>query len=138
MNTLVNLLEHPDTVIAVVGATDNTDKYGSVIYRDLKRKGYSVLGVNPNRSEVDGDPAYPDLAHLPRAPDIINLVIPATVGLDVVKEARRLGYDNIWVQPGADSPALISYLQEESFEYIADACIMVRSRWIDRREAAEQ
>ena len=41
MDPITALLED-DPVIAVVGANDNPAKYGSVIYRDLKAKGYTV------------------------------------------------------------------------------------------------
>lgn len=128
MDPLTEILTEPDAKIAVVGATDNTHKYGSVIYRDMKRKGYRMFAVNPNRATVDGDPAYSTLADLPEAPDIVDLVVPADIGIDVVRQALDLGYDRIWVQPGADSPELISLLQEAGAEYLADACIMVRSR----------
>lgn len=128
MDPLTEKLTDPEATIAVVGATDNTHKYGSVIYRDLKRKGYRVFPVNPGRDTVDGDPAYASVADLPVAPDIVNLVVPAEVGVQVVRQALDVGYDRIWVQPGAESPELLTLLQESDAEYIADACIMVRSR----------
>ena len=40
-------------------------------------------------------------------------------------KAKELGYRNVWVQPGAESPAVVAYLQEEGFNYLANACIMV-------------
>ncbi len=128
MDQLTELLANPDAVVAVVGATDNESKYGSVIYRDLKRKGYRVYPVNPNRDSVDGDPTYASVADLPVAPDIIDLVVPADVGVKVVRQALDVGYDRIWVQPGAESPELLTLLQESNADYIAHACIMVRSR----------
>ena len=128
MDPLTETLADPEATIAVVGATDNPKKYGSVIYKDLKRKGYRVYPVNPGRDTVDGDTAYATVADLPVAPDIIDLVVPAEVGVKVVRQALDVGYDRIWVQPGAESPELLRLLQESDAEYIADACIMVRSR----------
>ncbi len=128
MDPLTRTLQDPEATIAVVGATDNPHKYGNVIYRDLKRKGYRVFPVNPGRDSVDGDPAYASVADLPVAPDIIDLVVPAAVGLEVVRQALDVGYDRIWVQPGAESPELLRMLQEADAEYLAHACIMVRSR----------
>ena len=58
MTDITRLLDQPDTTIAIVGATDNPSKYGHVIYRDLKQKGFPVYPVNPNRSTVDGDKAF--------------------------------------------------------------------------------
>ncbi len=128
MIDLASLLQEPGTTIAVVGATDNSAKYGSVIYRDLKRKGFTVWPVNPNRATVDGDTAYPTLADLPERPTIVNVVVPARIGLEVVAAAAELGLDNVWLQPGAESPQLVAALQDGGFNYLAHACIMVRSR----------
>ena len=131
MEDIAKLLHEPDAVVAVVGATDDPSKYGHTIYRDLKRKGFRVLAVNPNRATVDGDVAYPTLADLPTAPTIVDYVVPPPVTLDVLRQARSLGYTKAWVQPGAENPAVLTYLQTEGFDYLANACIMVRSRLIE-------
>lgn len=128
MSDIETLLDDPDTTVAVVGATDNPMKYGYVIYRDLKRKGYRIFPVNPNRTEVDGDPAYPSLDELPEKPTIVNIVVPPEVTIRILKKALELGLDNLWLQPGAESPEALAFLQEHDFNYLAHACIMVESR----------
>ena len=102
MDPITALLNDGDPSVAVVGATDNPNKYGSVIYRDLKAKGYRVYPVNPNRDTVDGDLAY--------------------------DRAAELGIENIWVQPGAEDNAVMERLRTGGFNYLANACIMVRAR----------
>jgi predicted CoA-binding protein len=128
MNDIAKLLHRDDTTVAIVGATDDPGKYGSVIYRDLKRKGFDVFAVNPNRDTVDGDPAYRSLDALPTAPTIVNIVVPPAATLAVLKKADELGYRNVWVQPGAESPEVMQYLTERDFNYLANSCIMVQSR----------
>jgi len=128
MNDIATLLHRDDTTVAVVGATDNPHKYGSVIYRDLKGKGFDVYAVNPNRETVDGDPSFKSLAALPVTPTIVNIVVPPEVTLQVLKGALRLGLHNVWVQPGAESPEVMTFLTENDFNYLANSCIMVRSR----------
>ena len=132
MTDIATLLNQPETTVAVVGATDNPMKYGSVIYRDLKRKGYSVFPVNPNRTEVDGDRAYPSLDKLPETPTIVNIVVPPSVTIRVLRKSLELGLKNVWLQPGAESPESLSFLQENGFNYLANACIMVESRLATR------
>jgi hypothetical protein len=127
MTDLTPLLADASAVIAVVGASDHEWKYGSIIYRDLKARGYRVVAVNPNRPTVDGDPCHPNLASLPQEPAIIDLVVPPWEGKRVAEEALHLGYRRIWLQPGSESPGLIDYLEDNAFEYLAGACIMVRA-----------
>jgi predicted CoA-binding protein len=128
MNDIATLLNRDDTTVAVVGATDDPGKYGSVIYRDLKRKGFEVYAVNPNRDTVDGDKAYASLEALPDKPTIVNIVVPPAATLNVLRRAQELGMTNVWVQPGAESPEVMAYLTEHDFNYLANSCIMVRSR----------
>ncbi|MGZ8250013.1 CoA-binding protein [Methylomagnum sp.] len=126
--SLIELLNAPGTLIAVVGATDDPRKFGHAIYRDLKRKGYLIYPVNPHRPTVDGDPAYPNLAALPRKPDLVNLVIPPEVGLSVLRECLTLGLSQVWLQPGTASPDMLDFLDAHGFVYLADACVMVEGR----------
>ena len=128
MSDIATLLNEPETTVAVVGATDNSMKYGYVIYRDLKRKGYTVFPVNPNRKQVDGDDAYPRLDKLPEKPTLVNIVVPPHVTIRILKQCLDQGLDNIWLQPGAESPESLAYLQEHGFNYLANACIMIESR----------
>lgn len=128
MKDVASLLDEPETSVAVVGATDNPMKYGFVIYRDLKRKGYKVFPVNPNRRAVDGDAAYPSLDKLPETPTIVNIVVPPSVTIRILRSCVDLGLKNVWLQPGAESPESLAFLQEHDFNYLANACIMVESR----------
>ena len=128
METIATLLNEGDPVIAIVGASDNPAKYGNRIYRDLKGKGYRVYPVNPTRDTIDGDPAYADLADLPETPDIVNYVVPPPRTLRLLKRAKELGLMRVWVQPGAENADVMAYLNDHGFDYLANACIMVRSR----------
>lgn len=128
MTDLTPLLSQPETSIAVIGATDHTGKYGGIIYRDMKAKGFPVFAVNPYRDTVDGDPCWRSVKDLPETPTIAVFVIPAKRGLQVLAECAEVGIENIWVQPGASSPQLFDALDAGPFTWIADACVMVRAR----------
>ncbi|HNM14898.1 MAG TPA: CoA-binding protein, partial [bacterium] len=52
MKDILDLLREPQVTIAVVGANNNPNKYGNTIYRDLRRKGYTIFPVNPSATEV--------------------------------------------------------------------------------------
>lgn len=128
MKDIATLLTQSETTIAVVGASDNPEKYGNVIYRDLKSKGFTTYPINKDRDTIDGDKAYASLRDLPAKPTIVNIVVPPRVALRVLEECQELGLDNVWLQPGAESPEVMSVLEAGSFNYLANACIMVESR----------
>jgi predicted CoA-binding protein len=119
-------------VWAIVGASENQSKFGNRIYRDLKRAGYTVYGVNPNAETADGDPVYPTLNDLPEKPDVVDVVVPSWVGRGIADNAAEQGIRIFWLQPGAESPELIEHAQSLGLDVIHDACAMVEKRtWED-------
>ncbi len=128
MDTISTLLNEGDPVIAIVGATDNPEKYGNRVYRDLKGKGFRVYPVNPTKDTIDGDTAYGDLGDLPETPDIVNFVVPPPRTLRHLQRAKELSLMNAWIQPGAENEDVLAYLADNDFDYLANACIMVQSR----------
>jgi hypothetical protein len=128
MKDITDLLQEPDVTIAIVGANNNPSKYGNVIYRDLKRKGYKIFPVNPSSGEIEGDKAYTSLSELPDKPSIINFVTPPAVTKKVLEECIKLGFKNVWLQPGSESPEVMEFIMKNDFNYLANACIMVESR----------
>ncbi len=125
---LTPLLQEASTTLAIVGATDSPGKYGGIIYRDMKAKGFTVFGVNLSRDSVDGDPCYPSILSLPESPTIAVFVVPAPRGIEVLKDCAEAGVRNIWVQPGAFSSKFKEELEAGDFDWIAEACVMVRAR----------
>lgn len=128
MEDLTPLLSEPGTSIAVIGATDHPSKYGGIIYRDMKAKGFPVFAVNPYRSSVDGDPCWRSVKDLPETPTIAVFVVPARRGLGVLAECEEAGIENIWIQPGAFSSEMRDFLESSDLHWLANACVMVRAR----------
>ncbi len=120
----------PDPLIAIVGATDAPHKYGNIIYKDLKRKGFRVVGVNPTRETIDGDKAYPSLADLPEKPDIVNVVVPPKRTMRVLEAVAEIPGAAVWIQPGAADEAVRAKVEELGLDALIDACIMVQTRGI--------
>ncbi|MEA1902284.1 MAG: CoA-binding protein [Actinomycetota bacterium] len=128
MKDLTPLLAEPGASLAIVGATDHPSKYGGIIYRDLKAKGFPVFAVNPYRNSVDGDPCWAKVSDIPTPPTIVVLVVPAKRGMGVIEDAASAGIRNIWIQPGAFSMEMKQALEAGDFDWLAEACVMVRAR----------
>lgn len=119
-----------NTKIAVIGASNNPEKYGYEVYKDLKENGFNVIPVNIHEQEIQNDKAYNYLKDYPESLDLIVLVIPPEQGLNVLSQALAMQIKKVWFQPGSESEDLIKFAKEHGFEYIANACIMVeRKQW---------
>ncbi len=114
--------------IAVVGVSRNKDKFGNLIFRELKKAGYKVLAINPQADMVEGDRCYAGLGALPEIPGGVIVVLPPAQTLAVVEETARLGIKYIWLQMGADSPEGEKRCLELGLEVISGECIFMYIR----------
>jgi acyl-CoA synthetase (NDP forming) len=88
MKDALGPLFRPETV-AVVGASDDADKYGHKVFRNIVDGGFGgrLYPVNPNADTVLGRRCYPSLSAVPERLDIVFIVIPARLVVDAVREA---------------------------------------------------
>ena len=79
-------------VIALVGASADTAKNNSRPQRYLRKHGYRgrVLPVNPGRSEILGEQAWPDLKSAPGPIDHAFIMVPAASVPGVVEQCCEL------------------------------------------------
>ncbi|MFW6102904.1 MAG: CoA-binding protein, partial [Chloroflexota bacterium] len=79
--------------VAVVGASEDTTKWGFGVLNNIKTGGFAgrVYAVNPNADTVLGIKSYKTLRDLPEAVDLAFIVIPAPFVLNAVKDAIATG-----------------------------------------------
>ena len=103
----------PDSV-AIVGASDDTRKWGGSALRNILDGGYTgtIYPVNPRGGVFFGVQAYPSLADLPEAPDLALLAVGGAQVKGVLEECGRRGVRAAVVltagfsETGADGAAL--------------------------------
>ena len=64
--------------VALIGASERPGSVGAVVARNLRRAGFhgELMFVNPHLLALDGQRVYPDIASLPRAPDLAVIATP--------------------------------------------------------------
>jgi acetate---CoA ligase (ADP-forming) len=79
--------------IALIGASENPNKVGGRPLLYLQRFGFRgrIYPINPNRAEVQGVKAYPDLASLPEAPDLAIVMVAGDGAVTAVEACARRG-----------------------------------------------
>lgn len=113
--------------IALVGASDARHKYGNIILRDLVRKGFTVMPVNPQRDEVEGRLCYRSAGLVPGPIHIVNFVVTPEVARAVTEGLPKGLGEVLWYQPGAFDEATVAAAQNHGAEVVAGPCIMVQT-----------
>jgi predicted CoA-binding protein len=94
--------------IAVVGASADRRKFGNRAVRAYARRGYTVYPIHPREAEIEGQKAYPSILDVPAAQlDRVSLYLPEALALPVLEEIARKPVKEVWLNPGADSPAVV-------------------------------
>ena len=110
---------------AVVGATDNPEKYGNQILKNLKSRGYELYPVNPRLKEIEGIKCYPALKDITVKVDVVDFVVPPSATEEILKDCHKLGLARIWLQPGSESEKAIAYCHENDMQVVHDVCVML-------------
>ena len=94
--------------VAVTGVSRHPENHGSnAIYRRLRERGYQVFAVNPNASEVEGDPSYPNLRSIPHGVDAVVIATRPVWAIDTRRECADLEIKHAWMHRGA-GPSSVS------------------------------
>jgi predicted CoA-binding protein len=111
---------------AVVGASSNREKYGNKVLRAYQQHHRKVFPVNPNEAEIEGLPAYPDLASLPEPVDGVSIITRPEVTEKVLEQAAAAGIRNVWMQPGAENDRVLKRAEELGLNAIGGGpCVLV-------------
>lgn len=113
-----------EKVWAVIGVTPNEEKFGYKIWEILKRHGYETYGVNPKYGEVEGEKIYKSLSDIPVKPDVVDFVVPPKVTRASLEEAKKLGIEYLWFQPGTFDDEIVEKSKEMGFKIVYLDCVL--------------
>jgi predicted CoA-binding protein len=94
--------------VAVIGASSDRTKFGNKAVRAYVQQGYQVFPVNPKATEIEGLPAFPNISAVPVRPQLISVYLPPPVVLKVLPEIAAKGCDELWLNPGTESPEVLA------------------------------
>lgn len=110
----------------VAGASSNPDKYGNKVLRCYLQQGRRVVPVHPRETQLEGVACVARVAALPDDVKSLSIITPPEVTEQIVEQAIARGIENIWMQPGAQSPRAVARCVESGVNVIADgSCLLV-------------
>ncbi len=110
--------------IAVIGATKDRQKYGSVILEFLLERGYDAIPVNPKEENIQGIRCYGAISDIPGTIDIVNIIIPPERALSILDDCSKKQIKTVWLQPGSESDEARVKCKKLELNCIMGKCIM--------------
>jgi predicted CoA-binding protein len=111
-------------VVAVIGASNDRQKFGNRAVRAYRQQGYTVVPINPHEAEVEGLKAYASILDVPGPVDLASFYVPPAIGEQVIADVARKGVTEVWLNPGADSDELVARAKALSLRPVV-ACSIV-------------
>ncbi len=111
---------------AVVGASNDRQKYGNKVLRCFQQHGHDVVPVNPRATSIEGLDVVSSLEDCQPLPHAISIITPPSVTESIVAQAVALGIQNVWMQPGAESSAAVDICRDSGCNVIyGGPCLLV-------------
>jgi uncharacterized protein len=111
-------------VVAVIGASNDRQKFGNRAVRAYRDQGYTVVPINPHETEIEGLKTYGSILDVPGPVDMASFYVPPEIGERVIADVASKGVAEVWLNPGAESDALIARARTLSITPIV-ACSIV-------------
>lgn len=110
--------------VAVIGASTDRSKFGNKAVRAYAQQGFTVWPVNPKEPVVEGLPAFASVADVPGRPNLVSVYLPPPVVLKVLPAIAAKGCDELWLNPGTESPEVLAEAERLGLNVI-QACSIV-------------
>jgi predicted CoA-binding protein len=111
--------------IAVVGLSSNPWRDSYRIAKYLQGRGYRIVPVNPNETEVLGERAYPSLLDVPFPIDAVDVFRRSEFTPEVARQAVAVGAKVLWLQLDIVNEEARAIAEEAGLDVVMGVCIMV-------------
>ena len=122
--------------IAVVGLSSKSHRPSNSVAAYLQGHGYRIVPVNPNETEVLGEPAYASLRDLPEDMhvDVVDVFRRSEETPDVARDAVAIGASVLWLQAGIVNEDAYRVATDAGLEVIMGVCIRSTIKRLDTTE----
>ena len=110
--------------VAVIGASTDRRKFGNKALRAFAQAGFRTIPITPRHDHVEGHRAYPTVMDVPGTIDMATVYVPPEIGMRLLEEIAAKGILEVWFNPGAATPELISRARMLGLRPIEDCSII--------------
>ena len=110
--------------VAVLGASANRAKFGNKAVRAFLQQGFRVYPIHPSETTVEGLPVLRSVTDLPERPDMVSVYLPPAVLKGLLPAIAQKGCDELWLNPGAESPEVFAEAERLGLNVI-QACSII-------------
>ena len=112
--------------IAMIGISRNREDFSASLFRELARRGYDIVPVNPRASEVMGRPCFARVQEIQPPVDGALLMTTPEVTDAVITDCAAAGIRRVWMYraggKGAVSEKAVAFCQKHGIQVVPGQC----------------
>ncbi len=112
-------------VIAVVGLSGDWFRPSYFAAKYMLEHGYTVIPVNPSKSEILGQKCYGSLRDIPEKVDIVDCFRKTEEIMPIAEDAIAIGAKVLWQQLGVKNLEAAKKAEAAGLDPIMDRCIKI-------------
>jgi predicted CoA-binding protein len=117
-------MENSEKNVAVLGASDNPERYAYKAVERLLEKGYTVIPVNPKLQQLQGLPVLASLGDIKKPLDTLSLYLSPERANPLTADILALKPGRVILNPGTENPVLEQALDKAGIPWL-HACTLV-------------
>jgi len=125
--------------IAFVGVSRDPRDFSRSLFRDLQKRGYEVVPVNPKATDIEGARCFARLQEVSPPVEAALVMTAAETSESIVQDCAAAGIERVWLHRGggvgAVSDAAVKFCQERQLKLVAGYCpymFLPQSSWFHR------
>lgn len=110
--------------VVILGASSDQNKFGNKALRAYQQRGFKVFPVNPKETVIEGATAYPSIDAVPSRPEVVTAYVSPKVLLSLLPAIAAKGCDELWLNPGTESPEVLAEAERLGLKTIQACSIL--------------
>ena len=106
--------------LAVVGVSRNPNDFSRSLFRELERRGYDLVPVNPGVAEMEGRRCFARVDEVSPPVEAALLLTPPALTGEVVRDCAKAGVASVWMYRTA--PDAVSFCESQGILVVAGEC----------------
>jgi predicted CoA-binding protein len=110
--------------VAVIGASNQREKFGNKAVRSYLAHGHSVYPVNLREKSIEGLTVYRSILDVPVDLDATLVYVPPEVTIRLLPAIAKKGPGALYFNPGSEDDAVVARAAELGLKPILDCAIV--------------